>query len=269
MKPALVFLLLLTALPPGWCAGRFSADSREFGKRKGGYKVRVDYAQQGGAGPARFTLMDVSGRTVSVFEEARAPVSVTVSGDGSRLIAFNGWWGQTVAVTNMCVYASDGKLLGKYKLSAGDPAGEDFSSNFGVYAAGMNRDKGGTIYALSTSDGKLLLDKAFSEKLNGFKLSGDGRRLLLVFLAGEGKYRVALLDLSGRQYWERTFSTSNNVFPHAVNRDGSEFELWEDRAVYKRSDGYYHDTVLLKRTFKAGTGGIGEIKTEKVREEVR
>jgi len=268
MKALLAVLFLLSALPTAYCAGKFSADSREFGKRVG-YRLTVDYAETGGLGPARFTLRDPAGKTVSVFEEERAPFTVTISGDGKRLIAFNGWWGQTVSITNICVYSSDGKLLQKHKLSMEGPAGEDFSSDLGVYSIGANRDGAGAVYVLSTSDGKLLWSRAFKEKLNGVKLSGDGKRLLIVLLAGEKKYRAALFDEAGEQCWEKVFSTRNNIFPRSVNGDGSEFQLWEDRLIYKQADGYYHDTVLLKRSFRASSSGVREIKAETVREEVK
>jgi hypothetical protein len=269
MKNFLTALLLLTAAAPAFCAGKFSADTREFGKRSGGYKASVEYAELGGAGPARFTLTDPAGKKVSVFETERAPFTVSLSGDGKRLIAFNGWWGQSVLISNMCVYASDGKLLGRHKISMIGPAGEDFSADNSVYAVGADQGEKGAVYVVSAADGRMLWTATFAEKLNGLKLSGDGKLVLIIFRSGEKRYRVGLYDLAGKRRWERTFDTRNNLFARSVNADGSSFELWEDRMLPKGTDGMYYDTVLLKRYFSSGAGGIAETKTVKVREEVK
>lgn len=265
---AAAFLALLLPVA-AFCGGRFGADTREFDNRNGGYRVKVEYSARGGAGPARLTLKDPSGKTVSVFETASAPFSVDVSSDGSRLVSFDGRWGQSVEITGLSVYSSEGKLLGNHAVSMVGPAGQGFSSDFSVYAAGADRGRTGAVYVLSAADGRLLWNRTFKEKLNGLKLSGDGKKLLIVFIAGDKRYRAALFDAAGRQYWEKLFATRNNLFPRSVSADGSSFELWEDRMIYREADGYYHDTLLLKRSFSAGPEGVRETGSKKVREDIK
>jgi outer membrane protein assembly factor BamB len=267
MRTLLALLLLCSALPCR-AGDKQWKDTREFGKTAG-YKVKVDYEEMGGQGGARFSLLDPAGKVLSVFSETRAPFTVSISGDGKRLIAYNGWWSQSVSITNMCVYASDGRLLQKHKLSMAAPAGEDFSADQTVYAAGADQGETAAVYVLSTADGKMLWTKVFKEKINGLKLSGDGKRLLIIFRSGERAFRAALFNAAGEQLWQERISTRNNLFPRSINADGSAFELWEDRMLYKESDGYYHDTVLLKRGFGPGKNGPEELRQEKVKEEMK
>lgn len=255
-----LFLAALAALlaAPGFCAGDFSADSREFVSSNKAYRLQVDYAASGGGGPARFTLKSKAGKTISVFESRRAPFSVTVSGDGRRLFALNGFWAQQVGISDMNVYDRAGKVLARHNISMVGPAGEDFSRDFSVYALGADPGKGGAIYVFDAATGGLRWSRKFKERVTGLKLSGDGSRLAAVFLSGKGGYRAVVFESDGAEAGSAAIKTSNNLTPQRFSADGEELELWEGRMVYDEKVDYYRDTVVKKRRFALSGGGLEE-----------
>ncbi|OGR66010.1 MAG: hypothetical protein A2X31_12380 [Elusimicrobia bacterium GWB2_63_22] len=237
-------------------ADKFSVESREFVSANKAYRLKVDYAGTGGGGSARFELMDKAGKRLSLFESRRAPFSVTISGDGRRLFALNGFWSQQVTITDMNVYSAAGKVLARHDIRMIGPAGEDFSSDSSVYALGADPGKGGAIYVFDAATGSLRWSKKFKEKVAGVKLSGDGARLAAVFLAGPKAFRAAVFENDGSEAWHTVIKTANNLTPRRFSADGEEFELWEGKMVYDEKVDYYRDTTVKKHRFRFTPSGV-------------
>ncbi len=257
MKKILAALLLLSG-PAAARAENFNKDTREFYSKNGIYTLKAGYSAQGGGGRARLELRGAAGKKISVFESERAPFTVTISGDGQRLFFFCGAWGQSVTIYTLNVHSSAGELLAGHQVQMQGPAGEDFSEDFSVYALGADQGSAWSILVLNTESGDLLWRKKFKEKLVGLKLSGSGERLLAVFVAGEGRRRAVVFDKEGKELWSRALATENNLVPKVFSGDGSELEIWESRMVYDEKDGYWHDRVLKKHTYRFAPDGEEE-----------
>lgn len=266
MKKLLLAALAALLASPAFCEGDFGAESREFVSANKAYRLKVDYSGAGGGGRARFELLNKAGKRLSLFETRRAPFSVTVSGDGRRLFALNGFWSQQVAITDMNVYASSGKVLARHDVRMMGSAGEDFSADFSVYALGADPGQGGAIYVFDCATGALRWSKKFRERVNGVKLSGDGARLAAVFSAGPGSFRAAVFGSGGAELWHAAIKTRNNLAPHSFSADGGEFELWEGKMVYDEKVDYYRDTIVKKRRYRLTGGGAEEISVKEVNE---
>lgn len=247
-------------------AVKFDVESREFVSSNKAYRLKVDYSASGGGGRARFELSTAAGKKLSSFETLRAPFSVTISGDGRRLFALNGFWSQQVTITDMNVYTSAGKVLARHDVRMVGPSGEDFSSDLAVYALGADPGQGGAIYVLDTATGGLRWSKKFKERVAGLKLSPDGTRLAAVFSAGPGAFRAALFDAEGTETWHAVIKTRNNLVPRLFSADGEEFELWEGKMVYDEKVDYYRDTIVKKHRFRLTPDGAEEISAEEVNE---
>lgn len=256
MRKFLLAALALLAVSPAFCEGGFGAESREFASANKAYRLKVDYAGTGGGGRARFELLNKAGKRLSLFESRRAPFSVTVSGDGRRLFALNGFWSQQVTITDMNVYSAAGKVLARHDIRMIGPSGEDFSSDFSVYALGADPGQGGAIYVFDAATGALRWSKKFKQKVTGIKLSPDGARLAAVFSAGPGAYRAAIYEADGAEAWQTVIKTPNNLTPRRFSADGEEFELWEGKMVYDEKVDYYRDTTVKKRRFIFTPSGV-------------
>lgn len=259
MKNFLPAALSALLAAPVLLAADFSADSREFVSSNKAYRLQVDYAANGGGGPARLTLRNKSGKKISVFETRRAPFSVTISGDGRRLFALNGFWAQQVGISDINVYDAAGKVLARHNINMVGPAGEDFSRDFSVYALGADPGQGGAIYLFDAATGGLLWSKKFKERVNGLKLSGDGSRLAAVLSAGRNSYRAVIFERDGAEAGAAVVKTANNLTPQRFSADGEELELWEGKMVYDEKVDYYRDTVMKKRRFALSGGALEEL----------
>jgi len=237
-------------------ADKFNVESREFVSANKAYRLKVDYAGTGGAGAARFKLMNKAGKRLSLFESRRAPFSVTISGDGRRLFALNGFWSQQVGISDMNVYNAAGKVLARHDVRMIGPAGEDFSSDYAVYALGADPGQGAAIYVFDCATGGLRWSKKFKEKLTGIKLSGDGSRLAAVFSTGKGAFRAVVYDSEGSEAGQTLVRTPNNLTPKRFSADGEELELWEGKMVYDEKVDYYRDTTVRKRRFIFTPSGV-------------
>lgn len=262
MKNLLPAALAALLAAPAFCAGDFSADSREFVSSNKAYRLQVDYAASGGGGPARFTLKNKAGKQLSVFETRRAPFSVTISGDGRRLFALNGFWAQQVGISDINVYDAAGKVLARHNINMVGPAGEEFSRDFSVYALGADPGQGGAIYVFDAGTGALRWSKKFKERVTGLKLSADGSRLAAVFLSGKGGYRAVVFESDGAEAGSARVRTPNNLTPQRFSADGEELELWEGKMVYDEKVDYYRDTVVKKRRFVLSGGALEEQPAE-------
>ncbi len=274
-----IFLFSILALLPGsaFCAGddgaesrarapKFEAESREFISANKAYHVKVDYSASGGGGRARLEFRSASGKKLSVFETRRAPFSVTISGDGRRLFALNGFWSQSVTITDMVIYNSAGKVLATHDVRMVGPSGEDFSGDYSVYALGADPGQGGALYVFNSESGSLLWKKKFKERVSGLKLSGDGARLVAVFSAGKDSYKVSVFEKDGSEAWRGLIKTKNNLIPRVVSSGGEEFELWEGKMVYDEKVDYYRDTILKKRRFRFTSSGAEQVDVKEVNE---
>ena len=249
MRKFLLAALAALAFSPALRAEEFGADSREFFSANKAYRLKVDYAGTGGAGSARFELMNKAGKRLGLFVARRAPFSVTISGDGRRLYALNGFWSQQVGISDMNVYNAAGKVLARHDVRMIGPSGEDFSSDFSVYALGADPGQGGAIYVFDAATGSLRWSKKFKQKVTGIKLSPDGTRLAAVFNSGPGAYKAAIYGEDGAETWHTVIKTPNNLTPHGFSADGEELEFWEGKMVYDEKVDYYRDTTVRKRRF--------------------
>jgi len=264
-----ILLLAALAVMPvssAFCGEEFGADSREFVSANKAYRLKVDYSGTGGGGRARFELLTKAGKRISIFESKRAPFSVTISGDGRRLFALNGFWSQQVSITDLNVYSAAGKVLARHDVRMIGPCGEDFSGDFSVYALAADPGQGGAIYVFDAATGSLRWSKKFKERVAGLKLSGDGARLAAVFSAGPGAYRAAVYGPDGAEAWQAVIKTRNNLVPRLFSADGEEFELWEGKMVYDEKVDYYRDTIVKKRRFRLTGNGAEEISVKEVNE---
>lgn len=267
MRALLAALLLLPAA--ALSAQKFDKETREFSSRNGAYRVNVSYAGTGGGGRARAALASAEGKKISAFETDRAPFTVTVSGDGRRLFFFCGSWGHNVSIYTLDIYSASGERLASHQVKMGGTAGEDFSADYSLYALGADQDGAPSILLIDAGTGKLLWRKPFRERLAGLKLSGAGARLLALF-SGEGKKRRAVVfDRAGRELGSIQLTTANNLSPRFFNRDGSEFELWEDRTVYDEKDGYWHAKLVKKRFFRLSSSGVEAIGSKDLYEDYK
>ena len=268
MKKALALLLAVFCLAAARDK-KFSVETREFASKNNAFKLTAGYSGEGGDGRARLELTGAAGRKISVFETERAPFTVTISGDGRRLFLFCGSWWQRVSIFSLNVHNSSGALLASHQLKMQGPAGEDFSENYSVYAIGADQGSSWTILVLNAETGKTLWRSKFRERLAGLKLSGSGERLLAVFIPGEKSRRAVVFDKSGKELWSREIATGNNLTPKVFSRDGSEFELWEDRMVYNEKDGYWHDKLLKKRSYRFTPEGVKETGAGEFNEDMK
>ena len=277
MKKLLLVPVLALLSAPAFCAGKgrgenrpraekFEMESREFVSANKAYVLKVDYSGPGGSGRARFRLSGASGKNISSFESMRAPFSVTVSGDGRRLFALNGFWSHSVSITDLSVYNSSGKVLASHEVRMLGPSGEDFSGDLSRYALAADPGQGGVIYVLNSETGRILWKKSFKERVSGLKLSGDGSRLVAVFAGGQNSSQVAVFGNDGAEDWRGVIRTKNNLVPKVVSADGGEFELWEGKMVYDEKVDYYRDTVLKKRHFRFAGAAAEQVSVEEVNE---
>jgi WD40 repeat protein len=247
----------------------FSSETREFLSANKAFSVKAAYSGSGGGGRARIELRRASGKTISAFVADPPPFSVTVSDDGRRLFMLCGFWGQTVSLHRLDVYSSLGKRLATHQLSMSGSAGEDLSEDSSVYAIGAEQDGEHTIFVLDSSSGKALWRGKFKEKISGLKLSGDGKMLLAVFVAGDASRRVALFDRSGKEMWGQVIKTSHSLLPRVFSADGSAFELWEGKTVYEEKDGYYHAKVVKKRYYRVRGATVKETGVKDLFEDLK
>lgn len=267
MKALLPALLLL--LPCAARAQKFDAETREFASRNGAFRLSVSYSGSGGAGRVRASLTGASGKKISAFEADRAPVSVTVSGDGRRLFFFCGSWGNSVSIYSVDVYSSSGERLAGHQVRMSGPAGEDFSDDYSLYALGADLGDARTVMLIDSATGRLLWRKRFDGRLAGLKLAGSGGRLLVLF-ADQGKgWRASVFDKSGRELGGADVKADGNLTPRVFSRDGGSFELWEDRTVYSAKDGYWHARLVGKRYFKVSPSGVEAAGEKKLDEDFR
>lgn len=266
MKKTLAASLLVLCLGAARAAN-FGVDTREFTSKNNAFRARVGYSDRGGGGRARLELRGKSGEKISSFEAERAPFTVTISGDGKRLFFFCGSWGQSVSIYTLNVHDSSGALLAGHQIRMQGPAGEDFSADYSVYALGADQGSAWSILVLNSENGELLWRKKFKERLSGLKLSGSGERLLAVFITGQQSRRAVVYDNKGKELWRGDIATGNNLVPKVFSGGGSEFELWEDRMVYDEKDGFWHDKVLKKRSYRFTGDGVEELGSKKARPE--
>lgn len=253
MKALLAALLLLPACAH---AESFGRETRDFSSRNKAFQLAVSYSGTGGAGRARAVLTGAGGKKISSFETDRPPFSVTISGDGRRLFFFCGAWGQSVSIFGVDVYSAAGARLASHQVRMDGPAGEDFSEDNSVYALGTEQGGSRALLLFDVNSGRLLWSKKFKERLAGLKLSGDGSRLLVLF-SGEGAgWRPVIYDRAGKEVGRAEVKGTGHLAPRVFSRDGSAFELWEDRTVYDPKDGYWHAKLVKKRYFRLTAGGI-------------
>lgn len=266
MKKTLAAFLLAFCLGAAG-AEDFGVDTREFTSKNNAFRAKVGYSGRGGGGRASLELSAESGEKISSFEAERAPFTVTISGDGKRLFFFCGAWGQSVSIYTLNVHDSSGALLAGHQVKMQGPAGEDFSEDYSVYALGADQGSAWSILVLNSENGELLWRKKFKQRLSGLKLSGSGERLLAVFITGQKSRRAVVYDNKGKELWRGTIATGNNLVPKAFSGDGSEFELWEDKMVYDEKDGFWHDRVLKKHSYRFTEDGVEELSPKKARPE--
>lgn len=265
MKALLACALLALACAPAG-AEKFGAEKREFSSPNRKYSAAVAYSGINGGGRARLELRGASGKQISVFESDSAPFTVTVSDDGQRLFLFCGAWGQAVKLFTLKVHAASGELLAQHQLPMDGPAGESFSEDGAVYAVGADQGDKRAVLVLDAGTGRALWRKTFKERLSGLKLAASGGKLLAVFVTGEGRRRAVVFDRAGAELWRGEIKTSNNLTPRIFGRGGAEFELWEDRMVYDERDGYWHNRLLKKRSYRFEGGAVREIAVKELNE---
>ncbi|OGR77009.1 MAG: hypothetical protein A2X32_06925 [Elusimicrobia bacterium GWC2_64_44] len=252
MKALLAALLLLPACAS---AENFDKETRDFSSKNKAFRLAVSYSGTGGAGRARAVLTGAGGKNISSFEADRPPFSVTLSGDGRRLFFFFGAWGQSVSIFGVDVYSSAGERLASHQVRMDGPAGEDFSDDNSVYALGTEQAGARAILLFDVKSGRLLWNKKFKERLAGLKFSGDGSRLLALFSV-DGAWRPVIYDKAGRELGRAELKGTGHLAPRVFSRDGTAFELWEDRTVFNEKDGYWHARLVKKRYFRLAAGGI-------------
>jgi hypothetical protein len=253
MKALLALLLLL---PAGAAAEKFDKETRDFFSANNVFRLSVSYSGTGGAGRARAVLTGAGGKQISSFETDRPPFSVTLSRDGQRLFFFCGAWGQAVSIFSVEVFSSAGAKLVSHQVRMNGPAGEDFSVDGAVYALGTDQGASHELLLLDTNSGRLLWRRKFKERLAGLKLSGDGNRLLALFSADGGQTRAVVFNKAGKELGSAAVPGGNHVEPRVFSRDGSAFELWEDRTVFDKKDGYWHARLVGKRYYRLTPAGI-------------
>lgn len=266
MKKALAASLLLFCLG-AVRAEDFGVDTREFASGNNAFRAKVGYSDRGGGGRASLELSGESGEKISSFEAERAPFTVTISGDGKRLFFFCGAWGQSVSIYTLNVHDASGALLAGHQVRMQGPAGEDFSDDYSVYALGADQGQAWSILVLNSENGELLWRKKFKERLGGLKLSGSGNRLLAVFITGQKSRRVVVFDNKGKELRRVNIATGNDLVAKAFSEDGSELELWEDKMVYDEKDGFWHDKVLKKHSYRLTEDGVEELSPKKAKAE--
>ncbi|MDD2805202.1 MAG: hypothetical protein PHV33_06575 [Elusimicrobiales bacterium] len=253
MKALLAALLLL---PVCAFSENFNKETRDFSSGNKVFRLAVSYSGTGGAGRARAVLTGAGGKKISSFETDRPPFSVTLSGDGRRLFFFCGSWGQAVSIFSIDVYSSAGERLASHQVRMDGPAGEDFSEDYSVYALGTEQGGSRAVLLFDSGSGRLLWTKKTKERLAGLKLSGDGNRLLALFSGEGGDWRPVIYDKAGRELGRAELTGTGHLAPRVFSRDGGAFELWEDRTVYDKKDGYFHARLVKKRYFRVAAGGI-------------
>lgn len=262
---AFLFCAPCAAQDAGSPAPKFDAETREFASPDRAFTLKAAYSARGGWGPASIELYGASGKKISSFIAESPPFTVSISGDGRRLIFFCGAWAQAVRIFMVKVHTASGELLATHKLEMNGPAGEDFSADNSVYAVGADQGDKRVILALDAATGKALWRRVFSEKLSGLRLSPSGERLLAVFRS-DGAARAAVFDRKGKELGSVTIKTGNSLVPRGFTGGGSGFELWEEGTVYNEADGYWHARLLKKRYYTLAPAGVKEAGVKEVNE---
>ena len=172
-----------------------------------------------------------------------------------------GFLGQRVTINELVFFDAAGKIIKTHALELTGVGGEAFSQDCSAYAYGyINGESSGIIF-FDLTTGEKLWEHAFKDRLSGFKLAGDGKRLLALTSAGI-KHSIYLLDASGGEVWRRELKTSNHCVPEKINADGSRFEVLESKDVYNEKAGYVHNTPVKRHHYIFENNAVREEAAE-------
>ncbi|MCG2726009.1 MAG: hypothetical protein L6420_07115 [Elusimicrobia bacterium] len=231
-----------------------------YSSKNGKHTVEVKSDFSPDAKEAHYKVKDANGKIVSEFKTDLSPITMILLDNGERIIGFYGSVGQTVVITQLRFYNMQGKLIKKHRMIATGCGGQDISDSGKYYAYSWWNDKKSGINLFDTQTGEILWSKSYEKLLKGVKISGDGQWIVMKFAKGKTN-EIQLLDTTGALKWSGSINTRNKCAITSINKDGSVFEVTENKMIYNEKDGYTHITGVKKTIYANNKGEVEIIKT--------